>query len=235
MATETKPRTPGGKRPPSQPANAQPATAQSGQAQSGQAQSGQAQQPKRQRPKAPQEKGQQATGQQATGQQVKVQPGRSGTARPVSSPRHTRPMTGGVRSGTLGSPASTAPGRPQEPVPEFSRGAQQAERAQQTQRARQAQRMPFILLLVGLLGGALVSLLVISTTLDEGAYRINSLTQQNNALSKYEQILNQEVNQDRNEATIYQRAYQLGMRTDKNNRFINVQSGTISVSQAVTP
>jgi hypothetical protein len=230
MATETKPRTPGGKRPPSQPANAQPATAQSGQAQSGQAQ-----QPKRQRPKAPQEKGQQATGQQATGQQVKVQPGRSGTARPVSSPRHTRPMTGGVRSGTLGSPASTAPGRPQEPVPEFSRGAQQAERAQQTQRARQAQRMPFILLLVGLLGGALVSLLVISTTLDEGAYRINSLTQQNNALSKYEQILNQEVNQDRNEATIYQRAYQLGMRTDKNNRFINVQSGTISVSQAVTP
>ena len=230
MATETKPRTPGGKRPPSQPANAQPATAQSGQAQSGQAQ-----RPKRQRPKAPQEKGQQEKGQQATGPQVKVQPGRSGTARPVSSPRHTRPMTGGVRSGTLGSPASTAPGRPQEPVPEFSRGAQQAERAQQTQRARQAQRMPFILLLVGLLGGALVSLLVISTTLDEGAYRINSLTQQNNALSKYEQILNQEVNQDRNEATIYQRAYQLGMRTDKNNRFINVQSGTISVSQAVTP
>jgi hypothetical protein len=147
-------------------------------------------------------------------------------------------MTGGVRSGTLDSPSSTAPGRLQEPLrTELLRTDRpgEAPQAGQTQRARQAQRMPFILLLVGLLGGALVSLLVISTTLDEGAYRINSLTEQNNALSKYEQILNQQVNQDRNEATIYREAYQLGMRTDKDLRFINVESSKISVSQAVTP
>jgi hypothetical protein len=148
-------------------------------------------------------------------------------------------MTGGVRSGTLDSPSSTAPGRLQEPLrTDRAQETQQAGQTQQAglaQRARQAQRMPFILLLVGLLGGALVSLLVISTTLDEGAYRINSLTQQNNALSKDEEIINQQLNQDRNEATIYKEAYQLGMRSDRDLRFINVESGKISVSQAVTP
>ena len=57
--------------------------------------------------------------------------------RPVTSPRHTRPVTG------LNTPART-----------------------------RSPRMPFILLLVGLLGGALVSLLVISTTLAQGAFQI---------------------------------------------------------------
>jgi hypothetical protein len=184
-------------------------------------------------------KGRQARGRQAKERQPKAQPiGRVGSARPVSSPRHTRPMADGVRPGTLDSPSSTAPGRLQEPrLQEALRTDrnQEAPQTGQTQHARQAQRMPFILLLVGLLGGALVSLLVISTTLDEGAYRINSLTQQNDDLSKYEQILNQQVNLDRNEATIYKEAYQLGMRTDKDLRFMNVESGKISVSQAVTP
>jgi hypothetical protein len=97
------------------------------------------------------------------------------------------------------------------------------------------QRMPFILLLVGLLGGALVSLLVISTTLDEGTYRINELTQQNEALAKAEQIYSQQLNQDRNPATIYREAYALGMRTDHNLRFVDLPTGKISFSPAVTP
>ena len=95
--------------------------------------------------------------------------------------------------------------------------------------------MPFILLLVGLLGGALVSLLVISTTLDEGTYRINALTQQNEALAKYQQILSQQLNQDQNPATIYREAYAFGMRTDHNLRFVDLQTSKISVSPAVTP
>jgi len=95
--------------------------------------------------------------------------------------------------------------------------------------------MPFILLLVGLLGGALVSLLVISTTLDEGTYRINELTQQNETVAKYSQILGQELNQDQNPATIYREAFALGMRTNHNLRFVDLQTGKISVSRALTP
>jgi hypothetical protein len=95
--------------------------------------------------------------------------------------------------------------------------------------------MPFILLLVGLLGGALVSLLVISTTLDEGTYRINTLTQQNEAYAKEEEIGSQQLNEDQNPATLYWEAYALGMRTDHNLRFVDTQTGKITTSQAVTP
>ena len=38
--------------------------------------------------------------------------------------------------------------------------------------------MPFLLLVCGLLGGALVSALVISTTLDAGSFKITQLQQQ---------------------------------------------------------
>ena len=73
-------------------------------------------------------------------------------------------------------------------------------------------RAPFILLLVGLLGGALVSLLVISTTLAEGSYRITSLQQQNANLAKQEQLLTQQVAQASSPAQIAQEAEQFGMR-----------------------
>ena len=62
--------------------------------------------------------------------------------------------------------------------------------------------MPFILLLVGLLGGALVSLLVISTTLAQGAFRITNLQEQNANLARQEQTLSNEVAQAGNPAVI---------------------------------
>jgi hypothetical protein len=95
--------------------------------------------------------------------------------------------------------------------------------------------MPFILLLVGLLGGALVSLLVISTTLDQGAYRITNLTNQNDALTKYIQMVNQQVANEQNPGTIMKEAYGLGMRQDNNLRFIETKTGKIISSTAVTP
>jgi hypothetical protein len=95
--------------------------------------------------------------------------------------------------------------------------------------------MPFILLLVGLLGGALISLLVISTTLDEGSYDINNLTSQNNMLYKDEQALINQVNQEKNPAVIASEAAGLGLRTQKDERFINPSTGAVIVAPAVTP
>jgi hypothetical protein len=88
-------------------------------------------------------------------------------------------------------------------------------------------RMPFILLLVGLLGGALVSLLVISTTLAQGAFRITNLQEQNANLARQEQILSNEVAQAGNPAVIAQQAKQLGMRPNPYLGFIDLKTGKI--------
>jgi hypothetical protein len=117
-------------------------------------------------------------------------------ARPVSSPRHTRPVTG----------------PPPRPV---------------LRPRRRSPRAPFILLLVGLLGGALVSLLVISTTLAQGAFQITSLQQQNATLARQEQTLTNAVAQEANPAVIAQQAQRLGMRQNPNLRFINLKNGKI--------
>jgi hypothetical protein len=133
-------------------------------------------------------------------------PARSRPARPVSAPRHTRPVTAPVTKPPATSSRPPAAGR--------------------RPRSR-SPRMPFILLLVGLLGGALVSLLVISTTLAEGAFQITSLQQQNASLARQEQTLSNAVAQEANPAVIASEAAQLGMRQNPNLRFINLKTGKI--------
>ena len=128
----------------------------------------------------------------------------SGTGR-VAIPRHTRPVT----------------------VP----GARPAPRTAGARPRARSPRMPFILLLVGLLGGALVSLLVISTTLAQGAFRITSLQQQNANLARQEQTLSDEVAQAANPAVIAKRATQLGMRPNPGLGFIDVKTGKIIVGK----
>jgi len=122
--------------------------------------------------------------------------------RPVSAPRHTRPITG-PGSGPVTRPATGPRARPRHP------------------------RAPFILLLVGLLGGALVSLLVISTTLAEGSFQITTLQQQSTNLARQEQLLSQQVARASSPAQIAQEAEQLGMQQDPNLRFINLKTGKV--------
>jgi cell division protein FtsL len=87
--------------------------------------------------------------------------------------------------------------------------------------------MAFILLLVGLLGGALVSLLVISTTLAAGSFRIANLKQQNADLARQEQQLADQVAQDSSPAQIAREAKGLGMRQNPYLRFIDLKTGKI--------
>ena len=119
----------------------------------------------------------------------------------VTAPRHTRPMP----------PPAPRPAGP---------------------RARsRAPRMPFILLLVGLLGGALVSLLVISTTLAQGSFRVTSLQEQNAELARQAQILTNQVTQAGNPAVIAKEARQLGMRPNPHLGFVDLKSGKIVVGK----
>src|ERR1700759_4034260 len=121
----------------------------------------------------------------------------------VTAPRHTRPATRPV-----------PPPRPGVRTPPPARPAGARPRAR-------SPRTPFILLLVGLLGGALVSLLVISTTLAQGAFRITSLQQQNASLARQTQTLANQIAQAGNPAVIAKKAGQLGMQPNPHLGFID--------------
>jgi hypothetical protein len=93
--------------------------------------------------------------------------------------------------------------------------------------ARAGHRMPFIVLLCGLLAGALASLLVISTTLAQGSFRITTLQQQVNALARQRQELQEQVAADKSAQVIGERAYQLGMRPPGALRFLDLKAGKV--------
>ena len=138
-------------------------------------------------------------------------------ARQVSAPRHTRPLTG--------------PGTKPSAKPSAKPAARPSVRPAAARTRPRHPRAPFILLLVGLLGGALVSLLVISTTLAEGSYRITSLQQQNANLAKQESTLTQLVAQASSPATIAQEAEAFGMRPNPALQFINLKTGKVVKGQ----
>jgi hypothetical protein len=142
--------------------------------------------------------------------------------RPFSAPRHTRPLTGpGTR------PVAEPTVRPAEPTVRPAKPTTGPSARPPIGRRPRHPRAPFILLLVGLLGGALVSLLVISTTLAEGSYRITNLQQQNANLAKQEQLLTQQVAQASSPTQIAQEAEQFGMRPNPYLQFINLKTGKV--------
>jgi hypothetical protein len=90
-----------------------------------------------------------------------------------------------------------------------------------------AQRMPFLLLVCGLLGGALLSALVISTTLAQGSFQINQLQQQDSQLARQRQQLENQVASAGSAQVIEEEAYQLGMRPVGLIRFLDIKDGQI--------
>src|SRR4029077_9419406 len=123
-----------------------------------------------------------------------------------------------------------APGRRSDPRTRPVTAPRHTRPAEARPRSRAA-RMPFILLLVGLLGGALVSLLVISTTLAQGSFRITSLQQQNAELARQAQTLTNQVAQAGNPPVIAREAEQLGMRPNPHLGFVDLKTGKIVVGK----
>ena len=169
------------------------------------------------------------TGGRDRGPQARTRQGRTGTQRrpatpggPVDSPRHTRPNPAAAQVKT-----AKAPKAPEAPrTPKGLKGATGPKGFSRVTPESSA-RMPFVLLLCGLLGGALVSLLVISTTLAEGSFQINNLQQQNANLAREKQLLTEEVAQGQAPAQIMSEAEQLGMRPDTHLRFLDVKTGKV--------
>jgi hypothetical protein len=78
-----------------------------------------------------------------------------------------------------------------------------------------------------MLTGALASLLVISTTLASGAYRISSLQSQVDSLQLQRQQLQEQVASDNSAQVIAARAEALGMRFQGLLRFVDLKNGKV--------
>ncbi len=102
-------------------------------------------------------------------------------------------------------------------------------------RGLQVARTPFVLLVLALLGGGLICLLVINTTLATSAFRINDLRQQIVSQSRQEQALQEQVATEESPATIQKEARRLGMRQQQRLNFINARTGRIYRWKATEP
>ncbi|HUA42782.1 MAG TPA: hypothetical protein VMA32_14505 [Streptosporangiaceae bacterium] len=85
--------------------------------------------------------------------------------------------------------------------------------------------MPFVLLVLGLLGGGLVCLLVVNTTLGATSFQLSQLQHANAKLSLQEQTLEGKIQNEQAPAEIAQRAYQLGMRAETNATILDLRTG----------
>jgi hypothetical protein len=106
--------------------------------------------------------------------------------------------------------------------------------------------MPFVLLVLALLGGGLICLLVINTTLGATSFRISRLQSTGAALATQAQNLQQQIAAEQSPAQIARRAYQLGMRVQVNGNILDLRtlrtyqlpgqpSATVSLGAASTP
>ena len=150
-------------------------------------------------------------------------------SRQAQRTRPDRPRTGPARPGSAPRPA-TAP-RPTAPGTAAPRPAA----ARPASAARARSRTPFVVLLLGLLGGGLVCLLLINTTLAEGSFQITALQQKNTALAQQEQALQQQTDQEQSPASIAARAEKLGMRPVGRLRFLDLKNGHIYDQPATEP
>jgi len=148
---------------------------------------------------------------------------RSAPASPASPPPAGRRP--GVRQRPGGQPVPGVGGIPNvrmAPPPGASRAGSTAVAPPGTH------RLPFVLLLCGLLGGALVSALVISTTLAEGSFEINKLQNSTIAQARQLQSLQEQVARAQSAAQIASRATELGMRPVGELRFVDLKTGKLT-------
>jgi hypothetical protein len=159
-------------------------------------------------------------------------PGRRVTVRRgVGSPGVDRPGAG--RQGT-GRPGT---GRPATGRPATRRQAPAPGPARIPARTARVAPAPFVLLVLALLGGGLICLLVINTTLGAASFEIQRLQQLANSRTVQEQQLQEQLSTDQNIATIQKEACALGMRPQQQLEFLDLRTHHVyeSPSGAATP
>jgi cell division protein FtsB len=88
-------------------------------------------------------------------------------------------------------------------------------------RSSNAARTPFVLLVVILLSGGLVTLLLLNSAINQGAFQLSKLKQQTKTNTDREQQLQQEVDQLSAPENLEQRVRRLGMVSSGNPAFLS--------------
>ncbi|MGZ9930468.1 hypothetical protein ACXNSR_11300 [Streptomyces sp. NC-S4] len=96
----------------------------------------------------------------------------------------------------------------------------------------QAARMPFVLLVVALLGGGLISLLLLNSALNEGSFQLSKLRKETTALTDEEQALQRDVDAYSAPDALQRRAHELGLVPGGSPVFIG-PDGKVAGSPAV--
>ena len=89
--------------------------------------------------------------------------------------------------------------------------------------------------MVGLLGGGLLSLLLINTVLAAGSFRITALQQGNVALVQREKALQATIAAQESPSSLARRAHRLGMVEPALIHFLNLTSGRVASEPARVP
>jgi hypothetical protein len=79
-------------------------------------------------------------------------------------------------------------------------------------RAATAPRAPFAILVVGLLGGALVGLLLLNTALAQQSFTESELQRENQQLQERRQALQEDIARESSPQVLHEKARRLGMR-----------------------
>ncbi|MEU8776045.1 hypothetical protein [Streptomyces sp. NPDC048606] len=101
-----------------------------------------------------------------------------------------------------------------------------------------AARMPFVLLVVALLGGGLISLLLLNSALNEGSFQLSKLKRETTALTDEEQALQRDVDAYSAPDALQRRAHELGLVPGGSPVFIGPDgkvAGTVSTAEAPPP
>ncbi|MFD3869633.1 hypothetical protein [Streptomyces sp. NPDC058623] len=102
----------------------------------------------------------------------------------------------------------------------------------------QAARMPFVLLVVALLGGGLISLLLLNSALNEGSFQLSKLKKETTALTDEEQALQRDVDGYSAPDALQRRAHELGLVPGGSPVFIGADgkvAGAVSTAEAPPP
>ncbi|WP_202203959.1 MULTISPECIES: hypothetical protein [Streptomyces] len=86
--------------------------------------------------------------------------------------------------------------------------------------------MPFVLLVVALLGGGLISLLLLNSALNEGSFQLSKLRKETTTLTDEEQALQRDVDAYSAPDALQRRAHELGLVPGGSPVFIGPDGGT---------
>jgi hypothetical protein len=152
---------------------------------------------------------------------VKTRPAKTGTPKTGAAKRAS---AAGTRAATTTERHARRPAAPRKPPPKVAPARRSA-----------TPRAPFVLLVVGLLGGALVSLLLLNTVLAQDAFSLSELQRGNQQLGERKQALQEDINRENSPSVLHSKARSLGMVDGQRPAFIDPRTGRITRSGTRPP